>query len=117
MADKGGRVFESTQSTFEKDVLDAGVPTVVDFYASWCAPCKMLGPIIDRAVQQDGRVNLAKVNVDENLDLAADYKISSLPTVVGFRGGQPVAAFVGMRPPPAVAEFVQSLATGEPEKQ
>ncbi|KAJ2146440.1 hypothetical protein IW136_000572 [Coemansia sp. RSA 678] len=108
---KGGQVLEATEANFEKDVLESPVPTVVDFYADWCGPCKMLGPIIEKAVKKDGRVNLAKVNVDENLTLASDYKITSLPTVVGFRNGEPVAAFVGMRPPAAVEEFIQSIAT------
>ncbi|KAJ1854525.1 hypothetical protein LPJ76_003979 [Coemansia sp. RSA 638] len=108
---KGGQVLEATEANFEKDVLESPVPTVVDFYADWCGPCKMLGPIIEKAVKKDARVNLAKVNVDENLTLASDYKITSLPTVVGFRNGEPVAAFVGMRPPAAVEEFIQSIAT------
>ncbi|KAJ2887273.1 hypothetical protein H4R27_000070 [Coemansia aciculifera] len=108
----GGRVFETTTAQFDKDVLDSDVPTIVDFYAEWCQPCKMLGPLLSKAVEKDGRVNLAKINVDENLDLAGDYKISSLPTVMAFRGGEPVAAFIGMRPPAAINEFVKDVAEG-----
>ncbi|KAJ2472404.1 hypothetical protein GGI02_001606 [Coemansia sp. RSA 2322] len=108
----GGRVFETTSTQFDKDVLDSDVPTIVDFYAEWCQPCKMLGPVLSAAVEKDGRVNLAKINVDENLDLAGDYKVSSLPTVMAFRDGEPVAAFIGMRPPAAVATFVKDIAEG-----
>ncbi|KAJ2243191.1 hypothetical protein GGI13_006690 [Coemansia sp. RSA 455] len=108
----GGRVFETTTAQFDKDVLDSDVPTIVDFYAEWCQPCKMLGPLLSKAVEKDGRVNLAKINVDENLDLAGDYKISSLPTVMAFRDGEPVAAFIGMRPPAAISEFVKDIAEG-----
>ncbi|KAJ2909420.1 hypothetical protein GGI21_001900 [Coemansia aciculifera] len=109
----GGRVFETTGAQFDKDVLDSDVPTIVDFYAEWCQPCKMLAPLLAKAVEKDGRVNLAKINVDENLDLAGDYKISSLPTVMAFRGGEPVAAFIGMRPLPAISEFVKDVAEGK----
>ncbi|KAJ1823313.1 hypothetical protein GGH91_001536 [Coemansia sp. RSA 2671] len=108
----GGRVFETTAAQFDKDVLDSDVPTIVDFYADWCQPCKMLGPLITKAVEENGRVNLAKINVDENLELAGDYKIGSLPTVMAFRGGEPVAAFIGMRPPAAIAEFIKDVAEG-----
>ncbi|KAJ2744397.1 hypothetical protein GGI20_003002 [Coemansia sp. BCRC 34301] len=112
-ASGGGRVFETTAAQFDKDVLDSDVPTIVDFYAEWCQPCKMLAPLLSKAVEKDGRVNLAKINVDENLDLAGDYKISSLPTVMAFRGGEPVAAFIGMRPPAAISEFVKDVAEGK----
>ncbi|KAJ1815258.1 hypothetical protein LPJ75_002431 [Coemansia sp. RSA 2598] len=104
---QGGRVFETKAETFDRDVLDSKVPTIVDFYADWCQPCKMLGPILSRAVERDGRANLAKINVDENLDLARDYQITSLPTVMAFRDGEPVGAFIGMRPPAAIEQFIK----------
>ncbi|KAJ1642852.1 hypothetical protein LPJ64_005332 [Coemansia asiatica] len=103
----GGRVFEITAETFDHDVLESKVPTIVDFYASWCQPCKILGPILAKAVEKDGRLNLAKINVDENLDLARDYQITSLPTVMAFRNGEPIGAFIGMRPPAAIDQFIK----------
>ncbi|KAJ2796988.1 hypothetical protein H4R20_005350 [Coemansia guatemalensis] len=101
---------EATEETFAKEVLESSKPVVVDFYADWCKPCQMLAPVIDAAVRKDGRVRLAKVNVDTQQSLASDYKITSLPTVVGFHAGQPVAAFIGMRAPAAVAQFVKEVA-------
>ncbi|PIA17242.1 thioredoxin [Coemansia reversa NRRL 1564] len=108
-SDEQGAV-EATEETFTKQVLESSKPVVVDFYANWCKPCQMLAPVIDAAVRKDGRVGLAKVNVDTQQNLASDYNITSLPTVVGFYGGQPVAAFVGMRAPTAVAQFVKEVA-------
>ncbi|KAJ2803107.1 hypothetical protein H4R21_002160 [Coemansia helicoidea] len=99
-------VVEATDVTFEKEVLKAPRPTLVDFYADWCRPCRMLAPLLEKAVEGDGRVGLVKVNVDENQTLAADYGVTALPTVVGFRGGKPVAAFVGMRTAPGIADFI-----------
>ncbi|KAJ2079120.1 hypothetical protein H4R24_003998 [Coemansia sp. RSA 988] len=106
----GEHAVEATEETFAKEVLESSKPVVVDFYADWCKPCQMLAPVIDAAVLKDGRVRLAKVNVDTQQTLASDYSITSLPTVVGFYGGQPVAAFVGMRGPAAVAQFVKEVA-------
>ncbi|KAJ1727154.1 hypothetical protein LPJ61_004726 [Coemansia biformis] len=100
------KAVEATDATFEKVVLEAPGPMVVDFYADWCRPCRMLAPLLEKAVESDGRVGFAKVDVDANQALAADYGVTSLPTVVGFRGGKPVAAFVGMRAPPAIASFI-----------
>lgn len=107
---KGAKIFETTERSFDKDVLEATTPTLVDFYASWCQPCKILGPLLSKSIQQDGRVNLAKINVDENQELARDYKITSLPTVMAFRDGEPVGAFIGMRPPKDVDQFVKDVA-------
>ncbi|KAJ2692989.1 hypothetical protein H4R19_006068 [Coemansia spiralis] len=100
---------EATDATFEKEVLEAPRPMVVDFYADWCRPCRLLAPLLDKAVEADGRVGLVKVNVDTNQSLAADYGVSALPTVVGFRGGKPVAAFVGMRAAPGIADFIAEV--------
>ncbi|KAJ2704030.1 hypothetical protein FB645_003624 [Coemansia sp. IMI 203386] len=107
MSTGGGRVFETTAETFDRDVLKAQVPTVVDFYANWCQPCKMLSPILAKAVEKDGRVNLAMLNVDEHVELARDYQITSLPTVIAFRDGKPVNSFMGLRPPNLIEQFVK----------
>ncbi|KAJ2782749.1 hypothetical protein GGI15_002804 [Coemansia interrupta] len=106
----GGKVFEIKQSEFEEKVLASDVPTIVDFYAAWCQPCKMLAPLLKSAVEKNGQVNLVKIDIDESLDLAHDYRITSLPTVMAFRDGEPVSAFIGMRPAAAIEQFINDVA-------
>ncbi len=86
-------------SNFEKVVLQAKVPTLVDFWATWCGPCRMVAPVVDELSEEyDGRVNFAKVDVDQNPQIASKYGIMSIPTLIIFKGGQPVSNIVGFRP-------------------
>lgn len=102
-----------TDATFEQDVLvrSREIPVVVDLWAPWCAPCRTLGPIIERAVgATEGAVELVKVNVDDNPRVAATFQVQSIPAVFALRDGQVVDGFIGARPEPEVLEFVQRLA-------
>ncbi len=93
-----------TTSTFQAEVLErTGKPVVVDFWAVWCMPCKKLSPLLEEVAGEFGdRVEIVKINVDEERELAAQYRIMSIPTVMIFKDGQKVDEFIGLRPKPAI---------------
>lgn len=88
--------YTFTSENFEAEVLQSDVPVVVDFWASWCAPCRMLAPIIEEiASESDGSYKVGKVNVDEEMDLARSYRVMSIPTILVFQNGKVIATSVG----------------------
>ena len=92
-------MFEVTDETFDRDVLQASVPVVVDFWAPWCGPCKAIEPILRQLADDSrGKVELAKLNIDENPATAARYGILSIPTTIVFDGGEARETLVGARP-------------------
>lgn len=88
-----------TDDTFEAEVLKSDKPVIVDFWAEWCQPCKMLEPIINElASEYEGRVKFAKMNVDENTQIPSSFGIMSIPTVMIFKEGKPVTGLIGVQP-------------------
>ena len=88
-----------SDSTFKQEVLDSEVPVLVDFWAPWCGPCRMVAPVVDEIAQQyDGQVKVVKLNTDENPNVASQYGIRSIPTLMIFKGGQKVDMVVGAVP-------------------
>ena len=88
-----------TDETFNQEVLKSGTPTLVDFWAVWCGPCRMVAPVVDEiAREQAGKLKVMKLDVDENQNTAMAYGVMSIPTLILFKNGQPVERIVGFRP-------------------
>jgi thioredoxin 1 len=103
--------IEINDANFEKEVLQSNQPVVVDFWADWCGPCKMLGPVLEElAVEHKGTVKVVKVNVDANPDLAARYEIQSIPTLLYFAGGELRDKTIGVLSKRAILSRLQKLA-------
>lgn len=108
----------STSEFADKVLLRSGeVPVVVDFWAAWCGPCRVLGPILERAAAEaDGEWELVKVDVDQNQQLAGEFGVQGIPTVIGFRDGRPAARFTGALPEAQVRQWLRELVPSRADK-
>lgn len=101
-------VVELTSENWKKEVMEADGPVLVDFWASWCAPCRMVAPAVEQVASTfAGRAKVGKLNVDDNPEIAGEFGIRSIPTLLLFKGGQVVEQRVGALPQPMIAEMVE----------
>ncbi len=95
-------VITVTKDNFRSEVLESEKPVLVDFWASWCGPCRMLSPVVDQIADENTSIKVGKVNVDEQPELAEQFGVSSIPTLIVFQGGKAVKSSVGVRPKAAI---------------
>lgn len=102
--------IQVTDQNFEKEVLQAKEPVLVDFWAPWCGPCRMLSPMINELAQEyAGRAKICKLNTDENQDVASRFSISAIPALLFFKNGKLVEQLTGVRPKPEVKSVIERL--------
>ena len=98
-----------TDATFDENVKGSDVPVLVDFWAEWCGPCKMITPVLEEiAEEQAGKVRIAKLNIDDNLDVTRRFDVMSIPTLILFKDGEPQVRLIGAKPKAALLEEISA---------
>ncbi len=104
----GKNLVEFSVDNFQKEVLESPVPVLVDFWAPWCGPCRMIAPLVEQIAEEfSGRAKIGKINVDENEDIATQYNVRSIPTLLVFKGGQVVGQQTGASTKDVIAKLVE----------
>lgn len=99
-----------TDQEFEKEVIKSSIPVLVDFWAPWCGPCRMLAPVIDEISKEyDGKIKVVKLNTDENPESASNYQISAIPTLLFFKDGKVVKELVGVLPKEEIKKIIDGI--------
>jgi thioredoxin 1 len=107
-----GSAREFTDANWKNEVLDSPIPVMIDFWAPWCSPCRMLGPTIEKLSDEyEGKIKIGKMNTDENPDTPANLRILAIPTVIVFKGGREVERFLGIHQEDKYRAFLDQLGT------
>ena len=101
-------IITITKENFNQEVLQSEKPILVDFWASWCDPCRMLSPVVDRVADSQSEVKVGKINVDEQPDLAQQFRVMTIPTLILFKNGQPVKQSVGVQAEAAIMNMIKN---------